>query len=196
MDIIFEFKINFSILLAFLSFLLSIYTIYRTRKHITVTWSDIQKIPVENLYIGDQNNIYFTENLYYIRLDIVNSSPSDISYFDLRAFDPNLNISYNILNKNILPADLKSAPITQSILNYPSFMNVPEKLYGVLKANSFTSLDLFIFDSSVCKINESQMIVSFKIPDRKFLSQDNYAITNRKNFKTYTVNMSLKKQKY
>lgn len=180
-----DINLTYSDVISTIALIFSGYALYQTRKTITVTWGDISEIDSNNLHFSNEPIPYKTKRIFYTTLTIVNSSPCDISFFDLRAFNPDININYNIINKNILPYDLRNQSIILDILNYPSFMNIPDRLYGMLPSNSFTKFDLFIIDSPICKISSQKLVISFKIPDTCIFKKDVYAVTNRRKFKTY-----------
>ncbi|WP_025024697.1 hypothetical protein [Companilactobacillus nodensis] len=178
-----------SLIISLLSF---IYTFTKTRKTINVTWDDnLIENPPDSTFIIDPNGKTPTfTHVLTGSISIVNPSSTDISYFDLRMFDPLSNLNVEIITKKTVQPYIKSKNIYQFLDNqYDRFqqMDVPERKFGILKSNSYTKIDVIgDFDVLPEKMsNVEKLTASFKIPKRAIF-KDRYAITNRKKFKYYS----------
>ena len=186
--------LNFSI--AILSLLLGIYNSYVMRKRITVNWGELRLINADTLYFGSTTHPYRSVSKFYmLDIDIINNSPSNISYFYLRAFNPKININYNIANYNALPDYLQNTKPYIIIDNYTLFPNIPDKLYGSLNGNSFTRLTLLIYDSPICPIVEDDMVISFALPDTSLMNVFANPFNKAQHFKRYKKSFSIKSAK-
>ena len=61
-------------------------------------------------------------------------------------------------------------------------LDIPDKQYGVLKANSFSKFDIFIMPNENI---EKSINISFKIATSSWFKRDVFAVTNRKKYKFY-----------
>ena len=175
-----------------IALLISLITYYENRKRIEVTFPDnLEILLYDKISIGNQNNLSDkVECYFYLPLEIVNDSPHDIGFFDLRAFNPKTNINYRILTWKTIPPALQGHPIYD--FSDPLFirtMEIPEKNHGLFTANSFKRLDLLIYTTSELPLDQAITVV-FKIarPRRFWEFKDPFAVTNRKKFKFFGKN--------
>ena len=172
---------------------------YRQRKHITVTWDQDLLVlnPKTDITIAGEPYPADAVVAFSCTLKIVNPSKCDMSFFDLRAFNPNTNANHYILTKRTIVPNLKDS----SILVSPSFKNknnqmpqffitIPERNFGTLKAGSFSQIDILIYANKNIKLDHHIMI-SFKIADTTLFQRSPYSNTNRKKYKAYHVNYCL-----
>ena len=186
--------LNFAI--AIFSLLLGFYNSYVMRKRITVNWGELRIISADTLHFGSNPHPYGAiSEFYMLDIDIINNSPSNISYFYLRAFNPDININYNIANYNALPDYLQNTKPFIIIGDYTLFPNIPDKLYGSLSGNSFTRLTLLIHNSPICPIDQDEMIVSFAIPDTSLINIFLNPFNQTQHFKRYKKSFSIKAAK-
>lgn len=179
-----------TVTISILSLLVSFYSVWRTRKNVTVTYAP-NVVPKLNSVYTKKNG---KEDFHYHRvlltsIDIVNSSPIDISYFDLRAFDPKTNLNIDLVTRWTMPYSLSNRDLFTCV-DFPGSryykLDIPERKFGILPANSFTRMDIVIVLDYLPKQiqNLDTVCVSFKIPKRS-LKRDYYSVTNRKKFKFY-----------
>lgn len=167
--------------------LISLYTLWKNRTRITVTFQpDLEVIEAESMeFHGLEIPIKPYESGLIGKLEIVNYSPNDLGFFDLRAFNPDTNINLLLLTQRAIHPDLRNLKPFRSIKlqdgrDTLEDLILPEANYGVLKAHSFNRFHLFIPAS----IETEKIIISFKVTKRGIL-RDRYAVTNRKRFKVY-----------
>lgn len=186
-----------ALIISGLSFLVSITTLYRQRKRLVVTWQEnlyvlnpetnifVNNIPLKTLYPVD------SEIAFYGTVDIVNPSNMNMSYFDLRAFNPKNNINHFIATMRTLP--LKTNDVYISAFNNPSsltnfYTKIPERKFGNLPAGSYTSIDILIFANKHVDLNDGIML-SVQTSNASILDllrrKNIFSVTNRKIFKSY-----------
>lgn len=185
-------------LLALASLLISFYAIWKTRKTISVTFDP-------NILLTDYNSIYLLKDgkkVYYpyallANISIVNPSPNDIAFFDLRSFDVNTNKNFSFLTLNSIPIDfLDKRVFYERIKDRPAILDIPSRTFGTLKANSFTRLSIVIIPTDSDPDFFTNVAISFKIPKKELIPsfRDPFSLTNRKIFKffgmTYHLNIN------
>lgn len=183
-----------SLIISFLSLLISFLTLYAQRKRLLVTW-------IPNLYILDPKSDILVDGYpypvasnvaFYGNVDIVNPSKSDISFFDLRAFNPKTNTNHYLLTKRSIFPTLKDSPIL--LAPFPEdqyFVTIPERKFGMLRAGSYTSLDLVVYANPNIPLG-TEIMISFKVSDTSLLHRSFYSNTNRIIFKEYHFTYSIK----
>lgn len=185
------FKWIFNNIFGLASLIVSLYTLWTNRKHLDVYWDDniLQTDP--HSIVAIQDNVQgFYENSYLARLYIINTSPNDIAYFDLRAFNPNTNINFPLVTKKTFEYGKENTEVFQIINGQHTRLHIPEKNSGVFKANSFTQFDLIVCIPENLK-NQENINISFKIAQHRHLGyKDPFSIT-RKKFKWFGKRYSL-----
>lgn len=172
-----------TLIISLASFFVSMNALYKNRKTLTVTWSELQPIPSGSIFVYSGNVECETYGEGFLcTIDIVNPSPNDIAFFDLRAFDskPNRN-TYLLTRKTLLPI-YKNARIYRNHNANNFELEIPEKGYGILKASSFTKLDIFVLPNEHIG---NAINISFKIAVKSYFKRDKFAVTNRKQYKFY-----------
>ena len=145
----------------------SLLTLHRNRTTLEVKFSPgIDRTMDLSTEIIDKNGNYIHayRNVFLVSVEIINSSPNDIAYYDLYAFDPK---TYNFLGFVNPKAFLFSHPGVGVIhyINKVTFniLNVPLEQYGVFKANSYTKFNLPIIVTNPDEIkNIDTLTVGFK----------------------------------
>ncbi|MBC1642300.1 hypothetical protein HCB41_00220 [Listeria welshimeri] len=172
-----------------LAVFMSAYALFKNRKNLTVTLPDnLEIIAKDQIVLTNSNGDVSTlDNGFLYTLQIVNPSPNDIAYFDLRAFSPDNNLNTYALTRKALSTTFKDAKIFKYDGDESYELEIPDKNYGVFKANSYTHLDLFILPQPHIKNN---IVVSFKIA-KSALLKDSFAVTNRKRYKFYSTNFDI-----
>lgn len=172
---------------------ISLYTLWKSRKHISLDWEqNILQADIGSVFaeIDNENPIPY-DYCFVTSLSVVNPSPVDIGYFDLRAFNPKNNFNLYLMTRKALGSHLENAKIYE-IFNLKNGytrgytrLDIPEKNYGIFKANSFTKLDLIIVlpKEAIDDYKDLESIsISFKIAKRAFFKKDIFALTSRKKF--------------
>jgi hypothetical protein len=149
---------------------------------------NLEVLSSSHIYFQNENQILGTPVIFHGSIDILNASPHDLSYFDLRAFNPRKNINYGVVTRKTLPSTWVSG-ISIQVDSWTSGMlnvEIPDKNYGNLPAHSFTRLDILIYESKDSGGFEDHILLMFKIPKKNWFVKDPYAATNRKKFKAYS----------
>lgn len=115
----------------------------------------------------DGRSIFHGDGLLQTNIKIVNSSNTDISFFDLRVIDYSINEELNYYNKSQVHRfnDLEGAnPICSFTAEEElAALNLPEGNYGILKARSMTSFDIVVTPET----KASELFVVFKVAKKK-----------------------------
>lgn len=125
--------------------------------------------------------------VFATQVDIVNYTSNNLSYFDLRAYNPRTNINYQIITEKSVPFGMTQPVITIKTEEIEIKQDIPIRTYGILPANSFTRLDILIYDKDI-NLFEDVITVAFKIPKTVWFRKDPHSITARKKFKVYGIN--------
>lgn len=178
---LFIFKWIFNNIFGLSSLIISLYTLWKNRKHLDVYWDDnILRTKPHSIVAIHNGEPGFYENSYLTRLSVINTSPNDIAFFDLRAFNPNTNINFPLVTKKTFEYGKENTEVFHIINGRHTRLNIPEKNSGVFKANSFTQFDLIICIPENLKEKEN-INISFKIATHNHLSyRDPFSITRRK----------------
>lgn len=86
-------------------------------------------------------------NLVKTTIRIINSSNTDISFFDLQVFDPQSGDGLTYFSKLIFQDiyNMETAPkIAKTSKNMATTISLPESNAGIIKANSLTNLDIIV----------------------------------------------------
>ncbi|MEE6670001.1 hypothetical protein PS385_00440 [Limosilactobacillus fermentum] len=169
-------------IIASLSFLMSVYTLWKNRTKIDVQWNhNIEEAGIDSVYCLKKNKNVGSYNFSYItHVDVINPSPRDIGYFDLRAFNPETNHNLHLLTKQSLTLGYEGSTIVHSVGKERYRMIIPERNSGVFKANSITKLDLVVvLNNSKDSYKELESLntiaVSFRIAKFVISNRDPFA---------------------
>lgn len=165
---------------------------------IIVAWSNRKTIQVEtpkNLEAVKGGSIFYLDgegipepydHALLGVIEVVNPSPKDIAFFDLRVFYPETNMNTDILTKQTIFEQHRNKPVWRAI-EMPNGsvrlmeLLIPETNYGVFKANSFTRFHIIAFPDEDAK----EVLLSFKVAIKTRSKRDYFAVTGRKVFKMY-----------
>lgn len=173
--------------IAIFALVAAISSLWMQRKNITVYFEpNLEVLSSSNVLFNNVNNVIEAPVIFKARIDIVNPSPIDIAFFDLRAFNPK-NINHHIITRKTFPCQLSMASV--SIKNNLGEFNqeIPDRNHGILKANSFTCLDILIHEKDT-KLFGENIYLTFKISKKNWVIKDPFAVTNRSKFKMYGFN--------
>lgn len=136
--------------IAITSLILSLYLAHRNSIKLEVNFSQsatwIYDIPVNSKkldYILD----FRDKNLVRTTIRIVNSSSTDISFFDLQIFDPQSGNGLTYFSELIFREfyNVKNIPkIAKTSETMATPISLPESDSGIIKANSLTNLDIIV----------------------------------------------------
>ena len=176
------------IVISLAAFILSFIVYRQNKKSLDVTFEPdllkIHTIYTDKISIHDENGIYIAF------LKVVNTSPSDIGYFDLRVFDVN---KPNEILGTYTELNLKRADIDAKFFEYDyslgqANLNAPKSNYGVFESNSYTRLDIPFTPDKDTK----EVIVTFKVAIKS--RKTNPYAYDRQNFKYYVTKYTISKE--
>lgn len=164
---------------------------------ILVAWGNRKTLHVEigkNLDVVEDGYIFFVDdtgtpqpygNGLITTIEVVNPSPKDIAFFDMRAFYPETNMNIHLLTRRTMLDEHRNKTLWRSIelpKGIPNLMEltIPETNYGIFKANSFSRFHIVMFPNTEAQ----DLLLSFKVAIRAKV-KDQYAVTGRKKFKFY-----------
>lgn len=187
----------FPIVISTLAFALSALTMYLNRKRVSVQYGGPLEVLAENsLYCRDQDGVFIPGSSYgpgiNLTVEIINSSPCELSYFDLRAFDPGTDKNYFLMTRTSLPETISRKKMYRENPENPQapfHHNLPEASYGMLPGRSFTYWNLFI----VPRKDSTKLRVSFRVAIKKrpFTKSDKYVSKNQKKYRFYAINLNI-----
>ncbi|NRO01603.1 hypothetical protein [Lactobacillus helveticus] len=157
---------------------ISLLTLHRNRTTLEVKFSPrIDRTMDLSTEITDKNGNYIHayRNVFLVSVEIINSSPNDIAYYDLYAFDPKTNNFLEFVNPKAFSFSHPGVGVIHYI-NKVTFniLNVPLEQYGVFKANSYTKFDLPIIVTDPDEIkNIDTLAVGFKAIKRTLFKNTN-----------------------
>ncbi|MBA3926584.1 hypothetical protein [Listeria rustica] len=178
----------FSATIAGISLFISIFTLWKNRKRIEVYFDDIRFIEKNVVTLRNPSGETDTfDSGYKCSIKVINLSPNDIAYFDLRAFPTESNINFYLLTQKSLHPAFKDSRIYEVHNEGKSIieLEIPEKNHGLFKGNSFTHFDIFITDSGSSTFSDD-IALSFKVPKKAFI-KDPYAVTKRNKYKVHGI---------
>lgn len=179
-------------LIALIALFLAVIGLYKQRKDVVVDFlPNLEILNPKNLYINGVGDVLKVPVIFCTQIDILNASPYDLSFFDLRAFNPRTNISYAIMSQRRFPPNLENRYVQVKEGKVFINQNIPYSRYGALKAHSFTCLDILIYESPYGGDFEDSIVLSFKTPIRTWIKKDPYALTNRKKFKVHGIEYNI-----
>ena len=125
------------------------------------------------------------------KIEIVNPSPKDIGFFDLRCFYPETNVNANLLTRRTMSDQYRDKTLwkvkekNEDNVDLTELI-IPEKNYGVFKSSSFTKFDIVMFP----KTDANVLMLSFKVAKRSIF-KDPFSVTGRKRFKRHSVSFNI-----
>ncbi|KPH76098.1 hypothetical protein [Oceanobacillus caeni] len=171
------------IVISLIALIVSIVVAWKNRKTLQVEISDL--ISSCNVFLIDSNGDPLPyRDCVIATIEIVNPSPMDIAFFDLRAFYPN-NLNVEFLTRRAILYKNRDNPVMQ-IDNFNGQgdrvreLIIPSTNYGILKSNSFTRFHIVMFPDP----DAESLLLSFKVA-MKARIKDQFAVTGRKKFRFF-----------
>lgn len=187
-------KLKVSDWLSIFALLISLYTLWKHRKRVSVDWGkNIEEAEIGSVFSANNGQVNGTyEYAYIATLSIINSSPNDIGFFDLRAFNPKTNINLALVTKRTFPMFQEKSKVFHILdknnSNYAE-LDIPSRKFGILKANSFNRFDLIVVLPITKDIDLDTISISFKISkSASFFKRDSFALTKRKKYAFFGIN--------
>lgn len=173
---------NWSAIIASISLIISLYTLYKNRTRIDVNWDkNIREDPIDAVFLLKDGKKTPLNCAYSAHVDIVNPSPRDIGFFGLSAFNPATNQSLYLLTKKTVGFGYEDAvAVRRDPTGRETRLDIPESNAGILKANSITKLDLVVVlagdEHDVDNLAKLDTIaMRFYIPKYVLLNRDPYS---------------------
>ena len=189
-DLIFK---TIPIIISFISLIISILVACSNRKTLQVEINkNLEIVRGGEIFMLDDDEIPESYgNGLLTTIEVVNPSPKDIAFFDLRAFYPETNLNVHLLTKRTIFDKFRDKPCWRAIESQNGEVNlmeliIPETNYGIFKANSFTRFHIVVFPNTDTK----KLNLSFKVAIKARI-KDKFAVTGRKKFKFYGVSYDI-----
>jgi hypothetical protein len=182
----------FSILISISSLCIALFNLYMNRKHLDVVIEDELDI-IDNIYTSyleyqNQDPSLHFGNGKVCFIKVVNPSPRDIAFFDLRVVDLDSMKALFFISSAVLElTNLTKEKIFYGSDGVMAKVNIPYSNYGVFKSNSFTRIDVPFYPSETT----TKVLVSFKVAISSIKSNNEAGY--RKKFRYYkkVFNISL-----
>ncbi len=153
---------------ALLALLVSLRTAYRNRTFFKVRWGNNCEITMNNSIVAKKKDgvpdVCYTDT-FLTYLTIVNPSPNDIAYYDLKAYDADNGNPLEVLFAVFFYLDDKQTYFVHYLnpLNM-NLLELPVKSHGVFKANSYTRFNLPIVVTDEYEYKDLKRIkIEFKV---------------------------------
>ncbi|WP_294167009.1 hypothetical protein [uncultured Clostridium sp.] len=153
-----------SILISISSLSITLLNLYINRKRLDVVIEDsldkIDDIYTNYFEYQNQDPSLNFGNGKVCFIKVVNSSPKDIAFFDLRVVDLDSMKPLFFLSSAVLElTNLTNEKIFYGSDNVMAKVNIPYSTYGIFKSNSFTRLDIPFYPTETT----TKVLVSFKV---------------------------------
>lgn len=179
--------INFIVknIFSILALAISIFSIWKNRADLTVNFPDhLIVLPDYSIEIVDDKGKYLHayRNLFLVTIKIINPSPNDIAFYDLKAVDSENNNFLEFVNTKPFKLHYDKSNIL-FFTNQVTFniLNVPENNYGVFRSNSYSKFDLPIVITDPEEIKHLNYItISFKVAKRPLFKNTDILVYKKK----------------
>ena len=180
-----------TLIISGIALLISLIVYYENRKRLTVVWDD-------NLEVIDSDRILVAKSfvhekipcLFKLSVTIVNPSPIDIGYFNLRAFNPKNDMNLEIITERAVPPYSDDKNVFQLFENDRCVQqDIPKRTFGIFPANSSTRWDLILFAcENIEKQLNDEIRITFKFAETRwwFQKEDPHSTTGFKNYKYFS----------
>lgn len=186
------------VLISALSFAVSVITLRRQRKHLTVDWDNEMYAIDPRYHVKDAKGIFkslkFTKGMY-LTATIVNPSNVNMAYLDLRAFNPRTNENHIVATQNSVPylrddPTVLVCPFGENNLNN-HFFKLPNGIHGPLPVGTCTILHILVIFNPHVDLKDG-IVISFKSTEWSLFHRSPYSETNRKVYRYYHKYFSLR----
>jgi hypothetical protein len=181
--------------IAIISLIISVYTIWKQRIKLTVTFQQNMLIdhPDAVFMLGPNGEIRSHHPTAQTQIEIVNSGTNDVAFFDLRVFDGLTNRNIPFITENTIPIEYPDKKVFTLFDETYYQLDIPKRTFGVFKANSFTKMSIVVILDKLPKELENidNIHISFKIARNAYFKKDKFAVTNRKKFDFFGMNYSI-----
>ncbi|MEK4086341.1 hypothetical protein [Psychrobacillus sp. FSL K6-1415] len=181
-----------TIAISLIALIVSFSVAWSNRKTLHVEISDLEVVADGEVGFVNEEGITDTYGPCLIaKIEVVNPSPKDIAFFDLRAFYPDTNMNLPLLTKRTIGTTHRNRIIWRAIKMPTAELSLMEQVlpdmnYGIFKANSFTRFHIIMFPNE----NASDLYLSFKVAIKAKI-KDKFAVTGRKKFKFHGKKYSI-----
>lgn len=156
--------------IAIISLIVSIYTVLKNSVKLDVNFESKSRW-IHALLLDDGRSITNDYGLIQTNIRIINTSNTDLSYFDLRVIDMKNNTEFTFYNEaqSHPYSEIKNSKVISFLsLNNQSessigMLSLPQADFGVIKAREVTSIDIVISSEQPLK----DFFIVFKVTKRK-----------------------------
>ncbi|WP_057808624.1 hypothetical protein [Furfurilactobacillus siliginis] len=170
--------------IAVISLLIALVTLNRSKKKIDVSWDqNLTVVPLDSVYTRrhDGNPMSYHKAMT-ASVNVINPTSTALGFFDLRAFDPETNLNFDIVTKRVLPREIGPTDLfvivqTPSKLITDLQLDIPDRTFGTFPPNSNTNIDVVVLlDQKNPNIKTLEKInFSFKVAKKSLFKRDYYS---------------------
>lgn len=157
----------------------SLYTLWKNRTTLKVHWSQIEMTMDNSVVVMKSKNKAITsyKNTFLTSITVINSSPNDVGYYDLRVYDAETGKPLEIAYLAYFLLEDKESYVLHYINAITSnLLNVPKKDYGIFRSNSYNRLDLPIVVTDEYEYKDLRKIqIEFKVAKNYFNKEKVYS---------------------
>lgn len=184
---------NPSITISIASLAISLYTLWRQRKRITISFDPALFVldPKKDILVLDEPYPFASDVAFWFTIHVINPSNVNLSFFDLRVFDPDTNKNHFILTKKTMVETLSHFPIHLRPYGPDGYTaDIPEHNYGSIKAGDVMRLDIIVIRNLDVPLGD-ELTVSLKVPTTSIFHRSRFSNTDRKIYRAYEHTYSL-----
>lgn len=184
---------NPSITISIASLAISLYTLWRQRKRITISFDPALFVldPKKDILVLNEPYPFASDVAFWFTIHVINPSNVNLSFFDLRVFDPDTNKNHFILTKKTMVENLSHFPIHLRPYGPDGYTaDIPEHNYGSIKAGDVMRLDIIVIRNLDAPLGD-ELTVSLKVPTTSIFHRSLFSNTDRKIYRAYEHTYSL-----
>ena len=119
--------------IAIISLIISVYTIWKQRIKLTVTFQQNMLIdhPDAVFMLGPNGEIRSHHPTAQTQIEIVNSGTNDVAFFDLRVFDGLTNRNIPFITENTIPIEYPDKKVFTLFDETYYQLDIPKRTFGV-----------------------------------------------------------------
>lgn len=184
---------NPSIIFSIASLAISLYTLWRQRKRITISFDPALFFldPKKDILILEKPLPFASDVAFWFTIHIINPSNVNLSFFDLRVFNPDTNKNHFILTKKTMVEAFSKSSIHLRAYGPDGYTaDIPEHNYGSIKAGDVMRLDIIVIHNFYVPLGD-KLTVSLKIPTTSIFHRSRFSNTDRNIYRAYEHTYSI-----